>query len=111
MPTLTVTAAGTPQSLAGVVAPPWPTISVQGITSSLGGAMRFGQILINNPVGQTGNVYFGSKGLNKATGSGVDGTLAPGDSRTLGNGSTSLVLDQIWVDSDTSGNKVEFSCK
>lgn len=111
MPSLTITAAGTPQSLAGVVSPAWPTISVQGITSSIGGAMRFGQVVLNNPVGQTGNIYYGSKGLNKTTGAGVDGTLAPGDTVTLGNGSTSIVLDQVWVDTDTSGNKLEFSAK
>lgn len=111
MPVITIAAAGTPQSLAGASLPAQPTINMQGVTSSIGGAQQFGQVIVQNPPGSVGNLYVGSKGMVKATLAGVDHILIPGESVTLGNGSTSIVLDQVWIDTDTNGNPVLYSAK
>lgn len=101
---VTITTSGVPVSLARSTTPLAPTISVQGLTSSIAGALQFGQVTVQNPAGSTGNLYVGSPTMTKLTAL----SLIPGDKVTLGNGSTSVVLDQIWVDSDTSGNKAVF---
>lgn len=107
---VTIAAAGTPQSLAGASLPAQPTISTQGITNSIGSAQQFGQITVGNPIGATGNLYVGAKGMVKATLAGVGKVLVPGESITLGNGHASVVLDHLWVDTDTSGNKATVLC-
>lgn len=101
---VTIAASGTPVSLARATTPLAPTISTQGIANSIAGANQFGQVIVQNPVGSTGNLYVGSPTMTKLTAL----SLAPGVSVTLGNGATSVVLDQIWVDADTSGNKAVF---
>jgi hypothetical protein len=107
---VTITAAGTPQSLAAAALPARPTILTQGITNTIGGADQYGQIFVGNPAGSTGNLYVGSKGLVKGTLAGVGKVLVPGESIQLGNGSTSVILDHLWVDTDTSGNKATVLC-
>lgn len=101
---VTVTTSGTPVSLARSTTPAAPTISTLGVTNSIAGAQQFGQVIVQNPVGSTGNLYVGSPTMTKLTAL----SLAPGVSVQLGNGQTSVILDQIWVDSDTSGNKAVF---
>lgn len=107
---VTITASGTPQSLAGTALPAQPTIMSLGVTSSIGGAQQFGQVTVGNPAGSTGNLYLGSKGLVLATLAGVGKVLVPGESITLGNGHASVILDHLWVDTDTSGNKATVLC-
>lgn len=108
MPVITIAAAGTPQSLAGASLPAQPTIIAGGITSSIGSAQRYGQVIVQNPPGTTGNLYLGSEDMDKATLSGVDHILVPGESVTLGNASTGIILDTVWVDTDTDGNKAVY---
>lgn len=106
---VTIVAAGTPQSLARTSLPAQPTISTQGVTNPIGGAQQFGQVTIQNPPGETGNLYVGvTSGIVKATLAGVGIVLVPGASVTIGNALAKVILDQIWVDTDTSGNKVTY---
>ncbi len=105
---ITIIAAGTPQSLARTSLPAQPTIMTQGVTNPIGGAQQFGQVTIQNPPGSAGNLYVGSYGMVKATLAGVGAVLIPGETLTIGNALAKVILDQIWVDTDTSGNKVVY---
>lgn len=101
---VTITTSGVPQSLARANTPASPTISTQGVTNPIAGAQQFGQVIVCNPAGSTGNLYVGSPTMTKATAL----TLVPGQSITLGNAQAKVILDQVWVDTDTSGNKAVF---
>jgi hypothetical protein len=93
----------TPVSLARLTTPAQPTISTQGVTNSIGGAQQFGEITIQNR-NATGNIFVGSPTMTAATGI----ELAPGAMWKFGNALSKVILDQVWVDTDTSGNKVTF---
>lgn len=101
---VTIAASGTPVSLARSTTPAQPTISTRGISNPIGGAQQFGQVTIQNPDGATGNLYVGSPGMTKTTAI----ALIPGQFITIGNALAKIVLDQVWVDSDTSGNSAVF---
>lgn len=106
---ITITTAGTPQSLARISLPAQPTISTQGITNPIGGAQQFGQVTLQNPPGSTGNIYVGvTSAIVKATLAGVGVVLIPGASITIGNALAKVILDQVWVDADNSAQKVTF---
>lgn len=107
---VTIVAAGTPQSLGGVASPAHPTISIQGVTSSIGGAQQFGQVIVTNPAGSTGNIYVGSPTEAKASLAGVGKSLVPGESITIGNGKANVILDHVWLDADNNGQKVTAVC-
>jgi hypothetical protein len=101
---VTVTTSGTPVSLARATTPAAPTISSLGVTNSIAGANQFGQVTIQNPPGSVGNLYVGSPTMTKLTAI----ALIPGQFVTIGNALAKIILDQVWVDSDTSGNKAVF---
>ena len=106
---ITITTAGVPQSLARTSLPAQPTISTQGVTNPIGGAQQFGQVIVQNPPGATGNIYVGvTSGIVKATLAGVGVTLVPGQAITIGNALAKVILDQVWVDADNSAQKVTF---
>jgi hypothetical protein len=101
---VTIVASGSPVSLARLTTPLAPTISTLGVTNSIAGAQVFGQVILQNPVGNTGNLYYGSPTMTKAT----SPHLVPGQFVSLGNGQANVILDQVWVDHDTSGDKAVF---
>lgn len=103
---VTITTSGTPVSLARATTPLAPTISTQGVTNSIAGALQFGQVHVQNPIGQTGTLYVGTPGMTKLTAL----TLAPGQETIIGNGKALVILDQIWVDHDTAGDTARFFC-
>lgn len=103
---VTITTAGTPQKLSSATVPALPSISMGGVTYPSGSAtQQLAQIVIQNPPGTTGNLYVGGPGLVKATLANVGVVLTPGSSVSLGQYGGGVTLDDIWVDTDTSGNK------
>lgn len=102
----TITASGTPIQVAKVMLPALPSIVINGVSSGAGSAtQQLAQIVIGNPAGATGDLYVGGPAMVKATLVGVGAVLIPGASLTLGQYGGGITLDDIWIDSDTSGNK------
>lgn len=103
---VTVTTAGTPVQIAKNTNPPLPSVNINGVSSGPGSAtQQLAQIVIQNPPGTTGNLYVGGPGLVKATLANVGAVLIPGASVSFGQMDAHITLDDIWLDTDTSGNK------
>src|SRR6266851_3729362 len=105
----TLTAAGTPQSIAAATAPSLPTISTGGVTYPAGSATQQAfQIMVQaNPANTGANIYIGGRAMNKATLAGV-GIVLPktGAPVSLGQYGGSITLDDIYFDGDTTGDKL-----
>lgn len=106
---VTVTTAGTPVQASKATAPSLPQVIIGGVTYPSGSASTsFKQLVIQNPPGSTGNLYVGGPALVKATLANVGAVLTPGSSLNLGQYGGDGLLDDIWLDTDTSGNKAIF---
>lgn len=103
---VTVTTAGTPVQISKNTVPALPSVVINGVSSGAGSAtQQLAQIKIKNPAGTTGNLYIGGPAMVKATLANVGDVLIPGESTILGQYGGSITLDDIWLDTDTSGNK------
>lgn len=106
---VTIAAAGTPQQASKATSPALPSISTNGVTYPSGSAAEgFKQLVIQNPPGTTGNLYVGGPAMVKATLANVGAVLVPGASLVLGQWGGDGLLDDIWLDTDTSANKAIF---
>jgi hypothetical protein len=103
---VTITTSGTPQKLSAATSPALPSMIIGGVTYPSGSAATgFKQLVIQNPPGSTGNLYVGGSALVKGTLANLGQVLIPGASITFGQWGGDGLLDDIWVDTDTSGNK------
>lgn len=101
-----IAASGTPQQASKLTNPGLPTISMGGVTYPAGSAATgCKQLNIENPAGSTGNLYVGGPAMNKTTLVGVSAVIVPGSFRTYGQYGGDVLLDDFWLDTDTSGNK------
>jgi hypothetical protein len=94
--------AGTPLQLSLNTNPAQPTSISAGVTTGI--PVTAFQITIQAATNNTGNIFIGGPGLNKATGAGVGQELIPGASITLGQYGGQLSLDDLWADTTTTGN-------
>jgi hypothetical protein len=104
----TLTAAGTPQSVAAATAPTMPTMTVRGITYPAGSAtQRARSMTVQADPANTGtNIYIGGRAMNKATRANVGLVLAKTAAPVyLGDGE-GFALDDIYFDGDTTGDKL-----
>lgn len=105
----TLTAAGTPQKLSTPTAPTGPTISMGNVTYPAGSVSLRGKLYLQAAPGNTGaKIYVGMVGLNKTTLAGVGlvldkGALGPVD---FGEAGSSVSIDELYFDGDTTGDKV-----
>ncbi|CAN5467145.1 hypothetical protein BH10ACI4_BH10ACI4_25080 [soil metagenome] len=101
---------GTPQQISKTLSPSGPTITMGGVTSALGGATQaFKQIIIQASSANTAakSIFIGGPAMNRTTFAGIGTQLLPGISVSLGQAGDTTILDDIWIDSDSTNAATE----
>lgn len=105
----TLTAAGTPQSIAASFTPALPSVNINGVSSGPGSAtQQLAQITVQADPSNTGtNIYIGGRGMVKSTRSGVGLVLTKTSPPfSLGQYGGGITLDDLLWDGDTTADKL-----